>query len=144
MTSVLETAKRLVARGSDLADRLDGLATAVQASRGRLDDAIVDPAQEVAERAASRLKLSADHTVVALAGATGSGKSSTFNALTGLDLSAVGVRRPTTSWATACVWGRDGATELLDWLEIPPRHRVERDSMLDVRRQDQVLNGLVL
>ena len=46
-----------------------------------------------------RLRLSADHTVVALAGATGSGKSSTFNALIGLDLAAVGVRRPTTSWA---------------------------------------------
>ena len=54
---------------------------------------------------ATRLRLSADHTVVALAGATGSGKSSTFNALTGLELAAVGVRRPTTSWATACVWG---------------------------------------
>ena len=33
------------------------------------------------------------------------GKSSTFNALTGLDLAAVGVRRPTTSWASACIWG---------------------------------------
>ena len=144
MTSVLETAKRRVGRGSDLADRLDGLATAVQASRGRLDDAVVDPAQEVAERAASRLRLSAEHTVVALAGATGSGKSSTFNALTGLDLSAVGVRRPTTSWATACVWGQEGATELLEWLGIPARHQVMRDSMLDSGPADTSLDGVVL
>jgi GTP-binding protein EngB required for normal cell division len=144
MTSVLETAKRLVARGSDLADRLDGLATAVQACRGRLDDALVDPAQEVAERAASRLRLSAEHTVVALAGATGSGKSSTFNALTGLDLSAVGVRRPTTSWATACVWGQEGASELLEWLGIPARHQVMRDSMLDTGPADASLEGVVL
>ncbi|WP_417624517.1 GTPase [Nocardioides taihuensis] len=134
----------MVGRGSDLADRLDGLATAVQASRGRLDDAVVDPAQEVAERAASRLRLSAEHTVVALAGATGSGKSSTFNALTGLDLSAVGVRRPTTSWATACVWGQEGATELLEWLGIPARHQVMRDSMLDSGPADTSLDGVVL
>ena len=49
---------------------------------------------------------------------------------TELELSAVGVRRPTTSWATACVWGRDGAEELLEWLGIPARHQVTRDSML--------------
>ena len=82
--------------------------------------------------------------MVAIAGATGSGKSSTFNALTGLELSAVGVRRPTTSWATACVWGSEGATELLDWLGIPPRHQVMRDSMLDLGRQDDALRGVVL
>ena len=56
------------------------------------------------ERVRDRLRLSAAHTIVALAGATGSGKSSLFNALTGLDLAAVGVKRPTTSWATACAW----------------------------------------
>jgi GTP-binding protein EngB required for normal cell division len=82
--------------------------------------------------------------VVALGGSTGSGKSSTFNALTGLELSAVGVRRPTTSWATACVWGNEGAEELLEWLGIPPRHHVSRDSMLDTRRDDQAFDGVVL
>ena len=61
------------------------------------------------DRVATRLGLTAEHTVVAIAGATGSGKSSTFNALAGVELSSVGVRRPTTSWATACVWGREGA-----------------------------------
>ena len=105
MTSLLEGARRLVTRSPDIGARLQGLDAAVTAARGRLDDALVDEAAAVAERATGRLKLSADHTVVALAGATGSGKSSTFNALSGLELAAVGVRRPTTSWATACVWG---------------------------------------
>src|SRR6478752_6137186 len=107
---------------------------------------LLDGAAGVVDRATGRLRLSATHTVVAIAGATGSGKSSTFNALTGLELSAVGVRRPTTSWASACVWGRDGADELLEWLGIPPRHQTTRDSMLDSFRRDQQaeLDGVVL
>ena len=150
MTSLLEGARRLVTRGSDLGGRIDALHSATEAARGRLDDDTVGQAEEVVERAASRLRLSADHTVVAIAGATGSGKSSTFNQLTGLELSAVGVRRPTTSWATACVWGSEGAQELLDWLGIPPRHQTTRDSMLDSsglltgRREDGEMEGVVL
>jgi GTP-binding protein EngB required for normal cell division len=146
MTSLLEGAKALLTRGSDdVGARLAGLEAAANAARGRLDDALVDDAAGVVDRAAARLRLSADHTVVAIAGATGSGKSSTFNALVGLDLAAVGVRRPTTSWASACVWGRDGADDVLDWLEIPERHRVVRDSMLDTgRREDKQLEGVVL
>jgi hypothetical protein len=63
-----------------------------------------------------------------------------------LDLSAVGVRRPTTSWATACVWGSDGAADLLDWLGIPARHQTTRDSMLDAGRTelDREMEGVVL
>lgn len=147
MTSVLEGAKKLVTRGSDIGARIDGLDTATEAARGRLDEALVDDARAVVDRASGRLRLSADHTVVAIAGATGSGKSSTFNALTGLELSAVGVRRPTTSWATACVWGREGADELLEWLGIPSRHQTTRDSMLDTGRRggkDHDLDGVVL
>jgi len=134
----------MVGRSGDLAARVEGLERATEAARGRLDDELVDQAAEVAERAGARLRLSADHTVVALAGATGSGKSSTFNALSGLDLAAVGVRRPTTSWATACVWGTEGAGELLDWVGIPQRHQVARDSMLDTHKEDRDLQGLVL
>ena len=144
MTSLLEGAKKLVTRGTDIGARIDGLDSATEAARGRLDDAVVDDARAVVDRATGRLRLSAEHTVVAIAGATGSGKSSTFNALTGLELSAVGVRRPTTSWATACVWGREGADELLEWLGIPPRHQTTRDSMLDTGREDNALQGVVL
>jgi GTP-binding protein EngB required for normal cell division len=144
MTSLLEGAKKLVTRGSDIGARVKGLDDAVGAARGRLDDALLDRAGDVVTRAAERLRLSADHTVVALGGATGSGKSSTFNALVGLELASVGVRRPTTSWATACTWGVNGAGELLEWLGIPPRHQVVRDSVLDTGREAKDLEGLVL
>lgn len=144
MTSLQQATQTLVARRTDLGARIDGLIAAVDAARGRVDDALLDDAATVVGRAASRLRLSSDHTVVAIAGATGSGKSSTFNALTGLELSAVGVRRPTTSWATACIWGAEGAEEVLEWLGIPPRHQTTRDSMLDTRRETHALDGVVL
>jgi GTP-binding protein EngB required for normal cell division len=144
MSLLKEGARRLVGRGQQLDARVAGLGRAVEASRGRLDDALLEPAAALVDRAGSRLKLSSQHTVVALGGATGSGKSSTFNALTDLELAAVGVRRPTTSWATACIWGTEGADELLDWLGIPQRHRVVRDSMLDTGREGKELSGLVL
>jgi GTP-binding protein EngB required for normal cell division len=144
MTSLVEGAKRLVGKGSDIDARIEGLRLAAEAARGRLDDDLVDEGAATAERAASRLSLSGGHTVVALAGATGSGKSSTFNALAGLDLAAIGVRRPTTSWTMACTWGGEPATELLDWLGVPARHQVQRDSMLEQGREDRDLEGLVL
>jgi len=144
MSSSLEGAQNLQTLGADIGDRLSGLAEAAEAARGRLDDTMVDEAAGIAGRAGSRMKLSSEHTVVGIAGATGSGKSSTFNALTGLELSAVGVRRPTTSWATACVWGTTGARELLEWLGIPDRHQTTRDSMLDTRRESNELDGVVL
>ena len=144
MSALVEGAKRLVGRGVDVGDRIEGLRVAAEAARGRLPDELVDEAAEVAGRAAARLSLGADQTVVALAGATGSGKSSTFNALTGLDLAAIGVRRPTTSWTMSCAWGSVQAGPLLDWLGVPKRHQVSRDSMLDEPREDRELQGLVL
>ena len=52
MTSLLEGARKLVARGSDLGGRIEALQSATEAARGRLDDEVVDEAQEVVERAA--------------------------------------------------------------------------------------------
>lgn len=146
MTGLLEGARKVfgASTSSDLDERVSGLVEASAAARGRVPDPDVDRADAVAQRAVARLRLSADHTIVALAGATGSGKSSTFNALAGLDLAAIGVRRPTTSWATACVWGAQGATEVLEWLGIPLRHQVMRDSMLDSHGEGDELSGLVL
>ncbi len=145
MTGLLEGARKVLNKETAVGARIEGIETAIQAARGRLDDALVDEAETVVKKAASRLRLSAEHTVVGIAGATGSGKSSTYNALTGLELSAVGVRRPTTSWASACVWGSEGAAELLQWLGIPPRHQATRDSMLDIRTgRDEDLSGVVL
>ncbi len=130
--------------GDDLAARIQGLEWALAASRGHLSEDVLGEAEEVVQRARSRLRLSAEHTIVALAGATGSGKSSLFNQLTDLELAAVGVRRPTTSWAMACAWGPTGAEEILEWLGIPPRHQVSRMSMLDISPEETNMQGLVL
>jgi GTP-binding protein EngB required for normal cell division len=144
VNAVADTLRRVRGRSSDVVEQVDGLHRAIEAARGRLDPVLLADAESVVERAGGRLRLSDQHTVVALAGATGSGKSSLFNALCGLDLAGVGIRRPTTSWALACSWGPDGATELLDWLGIPKRHQVNRMGMLDETPEDRGLQGLVL
>lgn len=98
--------------------------------------------EAVKTRAGERTGLGLDLTVVALAGSTGSGKSTLFNALAGLDLAEAGVRRPTTTVALACVWGGVDADPLLDWLAVPARRRVARQSPLDDTAHP--LDGLVL
>ncbi|SCG48942.1 GTPase [Micromonospora inositola] len=128
----------------ELIARLDAVQRFLRAVDGQVPDAQLIPAHTVVERAGTRLTLSGDHTVVALAGATGSGKSSLFNALARLELSPVGVRRPTTGVAHACVWGPlGGASRLLDWLGVLPRHRFVRESALD-GDDEYALHGLVL
>lgn len=144
MSTIVQSVRGLTGGRSDLSTRLEGLDQAAEAADGRLDPSLLMDTRAVTARAGQRLRLSAEHTVVGLAGATGSGKSSLFNALCAIDLATVGVRRPTTSHALACVWGPDGADELLDWLDIPPRNRVSRASLLDAPRPDHDLRGLVL
>ena len=107
----------------DLDRRLTALAEAVELAAGRLDGARVEAAQSVVRRAGQRLGLGVEATVVALAGPTGAGKSTLFNALTGSELASAGRRRPTTSKSTAAVWG-GGGDALLDWLEVPRRYHV--------------------
>ncbi|MFD6138626.1 GTPase family protein [Promicromonospora sp. NPDC060271] len=107
----------------DLGDRTTALETAVRDAEGRIEPALLDEARAVATRARERGGLSAEHTVVALAGATGSGKSSVLNAVAGVAVAQPGVRRPTTSHPMAAVWGA-GADPLLDWLEVGRRHQV--------------------
>ncbi|MGC4808038.1 GTPase [Micromonospora sp. DT233] len=127
-----------------LVARLDAVRRFLDAVDGHLPATALVPAYTLVERAGTRLTLSRDHTVVALAGATGSGKSSLFNALSRLTLSPVGVRRPTTGVAHACVWGPvEGANRLLDWVGVLPRHRFVRESALDAD-DEAALHGLVL
>jgi GTP-binding protein EngB required for normal cell division len=102
--------------------RLAALAEAAELARGRLDDDLVDAADAVVRRAGRRLGLGVEATVVALAGPTGAGKSTLFNALAGAELAPASHRRPTTATPTAAVWG-DVGDELLDWLDIRRRHR---------------------
>lgn len=126
-----------------LVARAAALGRFARAASGVLDADRLAPAQALSERVGQRLARSREHTVVALAGATGGGKSSLFNTLAGLNLSDVGVRRPTTGYVHACVWGRAGAVPLLDWLQVPDQLRFDRESALDA--DDQAgLRGLVL
>jgi len=118
-----------------LGDRLTALREAVEAAEGRLEVPEVGRARALLAKAGAREALG-DATVVALAGATGSGKSTLFNALSGAEVSVPGVRRPTTGTAHASVWGQLGTDRLLDWLEVPRRHRVPSP--------DPELDGLVL
>lgn len=101
--------------------------------RDRLAPEVLARAAGTVEQAQARLGHGSAHTVVAIAGATGSGKSSLFNALVGETIADVGVRRPTTATAQAAVFG-GGADRLLDWLEVPRRHSVASSD----------LDGLVL
>jgi GTP-binding protein EngB required for normal cell division len=99
-------------------------------------------AEALLRRSGERMRMSASHTVVALAGGTGSGKSSLFNALSGANFSPAGVTRPTTKHTHACVWGMEGAGPLLDWLNVQRRHRYGRASALD--EGEASLTGLLL
>jgi hypothetical protein len=118
-----------------LVDRVDALRRFVDLAEPHLPPSRLAAARRVVGRAGERLALSRAHTVVALAGATGSGKSSIFNAIAGTEFSAVGLRRPTTGASHACVWGPDQAHDLLDWLGIERRFG---------RTDEDGLTGLVL
>lgn len=110
----------------ELDRRLSALAEAVELGAGRIDPERLDDAAAITRRAGERLGLGVEATVVALAGPTGAGKSSLFNALAGRELVAASRRRPTTSSATAAVWG-EPPDALLDWLEVPLRHRLDAE-----------------
>jgi energy-coupling factor transporter ATP-binding protein EcfA2 len=160
MTSSPSTGRRLGEQ--TLSRRLDALAELVMIGRTRqgqgeeppqaqgqneeavagFGPALLDDADAVLKRAGERLRLSGSHTVIALAGGTGSGKSTLFNALSGATFSPAGVTRPTTRHVHACVWGIQGAGPLLDWLNVQRRHRYARASVLDSGESD--LDGLLL
>ena len=105
-----------------LATRIRALEEASTLCEGRVDPEAIEAVRRLVRQADKRLAFSGAATVVALAGATGSGKSSLFNALTGTEVAVVGIRRPTTSKALAGVWGDAVEEELLEWLDIPRRH----------------------
>lgn len=102
--------------------QLDAVDTAVALADGWGDAQHLQRVEAAAARARERLGLGLDHTIVAIGGPTGAGKSTLFNALVGETVSATSVRRPTTGESHAAVWG-DGTDAILDWLDIRKRHR---------------------
>ncbi|HEY2640343.1 MAG TPA: ABC transporter [Streptosporangiaceae bacterium] len=135
------------AERAGLSGRLAALAALIEIGEARsgpdgFSDELLTEANDLLTRADQRLMLSAEHTVVSLAGGTGSGKSSLFNQLSGANFSAVGVTRPVTSEAHACVWGVAGSGPLLEWLGVPRRYRYARASALG--SGEPAMTGLVL
>lgn len=116
--------RRRGSAGAGLADRVGALGRAVDLADGRLHAASVAGARRVIDKVEGRQRHGTDHTLVALLGATGGGKSSLANAVTGTTVATTGVRRPTTSTTLAFSWGPDDSGPLLDWLEVPNRHRL--------------------
>ena len=121
----------------EITTRTEALREALESGGACLEPRAAERAQQVVDKVSQRTALVGGHTVVALAGATGSGKSSLFNALAGADVAQVGLRRPTTSTPTAAVWGEEPAGDLLDWLSVGARHQVPVSD-------DGALDGLVL
>ena len=126
--------------GGPLRSRLDALHELVGLSRTRVESEALAEAGRVLDEAAARQRLSSRHTVIAIAGATGSGKSTLFNALAGVPVSETGLRRPTTSAPIALSWS-EGAAGLLDRLAVPGRLRRRP---LAGGAADTELQGLVL
>jgi len=117
----------------------EALAEALRTGEGRLPADGVHRAEQVLQKIPQRQAIVGGRTVVVLAGATGSGKSSLFNALVAEPVSRIGARRPTTSVPTAAMWGDEPSGELLDWLQVGTRHQVPRTA-----RRAEALDGLVL
>ncbi|MGB3687340.1 MAG: GTPase [Ornithinimicrobium sp.] len=145
------TSKSSVNSGKGLLWRADQLSQALEIGGAHLDPERVQHGRELIDKVSQRWALKGGRTVVSLAGATGSGKSSLFNLLAGDEVATVGARRPTTSTATAAIWGEEDPNALLDWLAVPSRYQVEPE----VDRDEQVgestssaeavdLDGLVL
>jgi GTP-binding protein EngB required for normal cell division len=125
----------------DLGAQAVALRAALEAGGSRFDPTDRRIAKSIVNKVDERTAITGGHTVVALAGATGSGKSSLFNVLVNGDVADVGTRRPTTSLPTAGVWGAEAATRLLDWLGVGRRHAVEGH---DAGEDADALEGLVL
>ena len=92
---------------------------AIGAARLYFRDECAD-AEKVAARVRDRVQIGGENTVVAFAGATGSGKSSLVNALVGETVAEVAPTRPTTAEPLS-VSGSE-TSEVLDWMGVGPRH----------------------
>lgn len=127
-------------RRASISHKAEALASLIADAAQLLPAQEVQRLEDLDERVAARAHLSAEHTVIGFFGATGSGKSSLFNALVGSSISRVAHRRPTTSQPLAAIVDTpddghdpnlslsDGAHALLDWLDISERHVVNQDA----------------
>ncbi|CAM3613343.1 GTPase [Isoptericola cucumis] len=136
------TADRHTSHDATLRARTEDVAEALAIAGSRLDDATSERVTTAVEGVRARLSLGVDHTIVAFAGGTGSGKSSLFNKVSRLSFADVGVKRPTTARVTACAWSQD-AEALLDWVGVDRERRITQSGELD-GVDERHLDGLVL
>jgi GTP-binding protein EngB required for normal cell division len=126
----------------DLLGLLEKAELGVASCQGVIDDESLAPLALAVSAVRTRLAYPEEVLVVALAGGTGSGKSSLLNALAGEELVDVGGVRPTTSSPTAVVpTGSEGSLDgYLDRLDVADRH-VHRGSglcLIDLPDMDSV------
>lgn len=105
-----------------IAEKISHLTRALDLGDGRFDPVAISAGRETVQRVNERRNYTTDRTVAALFGATGSGKSSLANALTGTNHARVAHTRPTTTAPLAFAAQLDTpAAALLDWMEISRR-----------------------
>ncbi|ARD41641.1 GTPase [Actinomyces gaoshouyii] len=128
MSGTVSEPARRATRGNpaarSLAEALGALGRIIELGDGLGLGEELDEAREIVARAGARASLAPGRTVIALAGATGSGKSSLLNALAGAPIARTAVTRPTTTRPLALLPGghTDGeASALLDWLGVDER-----------------------
>ncbi|KAA0975315.1 ABC transporter [Paeniglutamicibacter gangotriensis] len=139
--------RRETTTASPLELRLEALQEATELGAERIDASVGEASWQLLERASMRRTLSAEHTVVGFFGATGSGKSSLFNAVTGEDIARTAATRPTTSKPLAGIWGRPGSDALLDWLAVHERHVLDSPLRLEKKGifgSEKEATGLIL
>lgn len=109
----------------DMADHVIASCAAV------VDESELRPLIESVRNARTRLGYPEEVLVVALAGGTGSGKSSLFNVIAGEEVVAVGAVRPTTSRAAAAIpnAAHETMAGYLDRLEIEDRYSYGREAV---------------
>ena len=124
----LENTERHTERGatpavatSPFARSVTSLKDAISYGEGRVPETVLLDAAETLERLSQRRELSTEHTVIGFFGATGSGKSTLFNAIAGQNIALSAPTRPTTCTVQAAIWEAEGSEELLDWLGIDKR-----------------------
>ena len=106
---------------SPFARSVASLKDAISYGEGRVPETVLLDAAETLERLSQRRELSTEHTVIGFFGATGSGKSTLFNAIAGQNIALSAPTRPTTCTVQAAIWEAEGSEELLDWLGIDKR-----------------------
>jgi len=106
---------------SPFARSVASLKDAISYGEGRVPETVLLDVAETLERLSQRRELSTEHTVIGFFGATGSGKSTLFNAIAGQNIALSAPTRPTTSTVQAAIWEAEGSEELLDWLGIDKR-----------------------